>query len=491
MGKYEYNPWPLGKVPKELLRPELDELKDKGYLLNDARDAVDLFEKRLSMYAGSKYAVVVDCCTHALELALRYLLYKNEIDIGDKIIIPDNTYISIYMMLNQLNFTVSLEKKEWSGIYNIGDTRVIDGAVRFTKGMYIKGSLHCLSFQIKKILCIGRGGAILCDNKEEYDFLKLLSYDGRNLTVPYNDSNHIITLGYHYYLTPEDAARGLIIMDKLHPKNEDSGNNNNYPSISELLQGIRPHKTGNDSKYSNKHSLEFAEFLSKSKSQQMEILVYKYIRDQWTISKLSRLLNNTSRVNIRKILENNGIQLRPEYFIDLTGRKIGDITVVRRSGYNIHGHIMWECRCECGKSYRLESTNLNRNIIHSCQQCAMLRSKSGKWTGFREISGSYYTGLRHGAKTRNIEFAITIEQMWDKFIEQNRRCALSGIELIFNSRGKKNDGNASLDRINNLKGYTVDNIQWVHKDINFMKQDYDEKYFIEMCKCVFKTKGII
>ena len=36
------------------------------YNLNDPWDIVDLFEKKNSSYAGSKYAVSVDCCTHGI-----------------------------------------------------------------------------------------------------------------------------------------------------------------------------------------------------------------------------------------------------------------------------------------------------------------------------------------------------------------------------------------------------------------------------------------
>jgi len=238
MTKYQYNSWPIGKIPKELQRPELDRIKELGYNWNDPRDVVDMFEQKLAEFSGSKYAVSVDCCTHALELSLRYLLHIKELEIGDAITIPNQTYISIYQMLNQLGFIVSLKDIEWSGIYQIGNTRVFDGAVRFTEGMYNKGTLQCLSFQIKKVLCIGRGGAILCDTKEEYEYLKLLSYDGRDLTTPYNDSNHIKLLGYHYYLPPEECARGLILMDKLPKQNKDSATNLNYPPIDEMLSKI-------------------------------------------------------------------------------------------------------------------------------------------------------------------------------------------------------------------------------------------------------------
>lgn len=44
-----------------------------------------------------------------------------------------------------------------------------------------------------------------------------------------------------------------------------------------------------------------------------------------------------------------------------------------------------------------------------------------------------------------------------------------------------------LDRIDSSKGYIEGNVQWVHKDVNMMKQNYSQKYFIEMCKKIYET----
>lgn len=53
---------------------------------------------------------------------------------------------------------------------------------------------------------------------------------------------------------------------------------------------------------------------------------------------------------------------------------------------------------------------------------------------------------------------------------------------MFHHLGEYNT--ASLDRIDSSKPYIIDNIQWVHKDINFMKRTYSHDYFIKLCKLV-------
>jgi len=238
--KIVYNPWPNGKVPHNLLRPELDQLYDLGYRFDDAREVVDIFEKKVADFAGSKYAVAVDCCTHAIELSFRYLIEIGELELDDEyelipIIVPKNTYVSAAHVLENLTLRVKFEQIQWSGIYPFTPYRVIDGAVRWMRGMYEgNNALQCLSFQIKKRIPIGRGGMILTDDKEAVDWLRLARYDGRDMSLPYDHPNHVKMKGYHYYMTPEDAARGLILMYNVKEEG-DTGNWTMYPDITQWI----------------------------------------------------------------------------------------------------------------------------------------------------------------------------------------------------------------------------------------------------------------
>lgn len=236
----QYNPYPIGQVPEHLQRPELKQLKETGYSYDDPRDIVGIFENKVADFAGSKYAVATDCCTHAIELALRYQLLIAFID--PAAVIPKNTYVSVYMALKKLGFGIELTNCEWSGYYHLLRTGVIDAAVAWRRGMYIDmskefllGDFVCLSFQIKKRIPIGRGGMILTNSELAYKWLKLASYDGRNLSTPYDDPNHIEMMGCHYYMTPEDAARGILLMDQIKEEG-DTANWTNYPDISKMLK---------------------------------------------------------------------------------------------------------------------------------------------------------------------------------------------------------------------------------------------------------------
>jgi hypothetical protein len=111
--------------------------------------------------------------------------------------------------------------------------------------------------------------------------------------------------------------------------------------------------------------------------------------------------------------------------------------------------------------------------------------KSKHYKGHKEISGTFWYSIKKSAKKRNLKVLLTIEEAWNLFEKQNRLCAFTGEKLFFapNSEDRAM-GNASLDRINSKFPYTIDNVQWVTKQINWMKQDYSDQEFIKCCKKV-------
>ena len=130
-----------------------------------------------------------------------------------------------------------------------------------------------------------------------------------------------------------------------------------------------------------------------------------------------------------------------------------------------------------------------------CQQ-ERCSSKNPLWTGYQEISGHFWYTIQRGCKTRSknreIPFNITIEYAWDLFISQGRRCNLSGLPICFWDKTDNNKKQtASLDRIDSSRGYEVGNVQWLHKDINTMKLNHDQDYFIELCTLVADSRGQI
>ena len=158
------------------------------------------FEKEIAKFFGSPYAVAVDCCTHGIELCLRY---KKATEIS----VPKHTYLSVPMLADKLNLKLEWRDEKWQDFYYLTDD-IVDAAVLWKENSYIPNTYMSVSFQFKKHLSLGRGGAILFDDKDAYDIFKKMSYDGRSPDSPWIEQN-IKTIGYHYYMTPETAELGL------------------------------------------------------------------------------------------------------------------------------------------------------------------------------------------------------------------------------------------------------------------------------------------
>ncbi len=208
-------------------RGEIELLKAHGYTFADPSLIVDIFEKKIAAWTGAKFAIATDCATHAMELSLRYQ------PLPQSVRVPRHTYLSVPQTVRKLGAHVEWTNEKWEGIYQLSPTLVIDSSLRFAPAMYVPNSLMCLSFQIKKRLPIGRGGMILTDSAHAYEWLKRSVYDGR---TPYTawKTDTITQMGYHYYMTPEDAARGLLLFDSGLDTTSDMGGWHDYPDLTQM-----------------------------------------------------------------------------------------------------------------------------------------------------------------------------------------------------------------------------------------------------------------
>lgn len=112
--------------------------------------------------------------------------------------------------------------------------------------------------------------------------------------------------------------------------------------------------------------------------------------------------------------------------------------------------------------------------------------KNRCWNGYEDISGRYWSAIRTNARRRGISLDITIEQAWELFLKQDKKCALTGLNLLISKEHNLKLITASLDRIDSTKGYTINNIQWVHKAVQAMKHVYSQDQYIQICYDVVK-----
>ena len=177
------------------------------YKLKDPWDIVDLFEKTIASYSGSKYAVSVDNCTDAMFLCLKYLKADGTITI------PKRTYVSVPCTIINAGCKVRFEDKSWSGCYQLSPYDVYDSATRMKRNMYIQDSYYCVSFHRRKHIPIGKGGMILTNDKKAYEWFKIVRYEGRHMDRMYKD-DYFDEIGWNMYMTPEQASKGLFLFEK-------------------------------------------------------------------------------------------------------------------------------------------------------------------------------------------------------------------------------------------------------------------------------------
>lgn len=201
-------------------------MKNKDSLLNRASNSpyrvIQTFEDEVAQYAGSPYAVAVDNATNAMFLCLKYL----DLD-SQEITIPSRTFMSVPCAIIHAGHTVRFDKEhpciheeKLKGEYQLLPTPVWDSALTFKKGMYRKDQLQCLSFSgPHKFLKLGKGGMILTDDKKAYEWLKRARYFGRRPVDHLIE--HFDMIGWNFYMLPEIAARGLVLMLGIDDSNED------------------------------------------------------------------------------------------------------------------------------------------------------------------------------------------------------------------------------------------------------------------------------
>jgi dTDP-4-amino-4,6-dideoxygalactose transaminase len=176
-------------------------------------DKILKFEQKLAEYTGAPYAIMTDCCTHAIELCLRY-------DRIRECTFTPYTYLSIPMTMHKLGINYSYfpdhlpHRQQWVGEYKFELTRIWDSARRLEANMYRVGQMQCVSFGHDKPLSIGRGGAILLDDETAYQALLRMRYDGRDLTISPWVEQQEFRVGYHYRPTVEEAERGLELLNQ-------------------------------------------------------------------------------------------------------------------------------------------------------------------------------------------------------------------------------------------------------------------------------------
>lgn len=217
-----------------------------------------------------------------------------------------------------------------------------------------------------------------------------------------------------------------------------------------------------------------------------EFLRQAYLKDKLSTVAIARATGfSISSVNYH--MKKNGVLARPPSYHnagdDIIDRQFGCWTVIAKDKKTSRtGGSFWLCRCVCGRKKVVQRTRLVTTNPKKCSKCRGISSRSTEI-----VKQAYWSQVKRGAKKRGFQFVVTREEAKELLIKQGFKCALSGLEISFAERvadhwhGKST---ASLDRIDSFLGYTLSNIQWLHKDVNKMKSNLSSDRFSELCRLI-------
>jgi hypothetical protein len=138
----------------------------------------------------------------------------------------------------------------------------------------------------------------------------------------------------------------------------------------------------------------------------------------------------------------------------------------------------------CAKLLKVDHGTVKDKIVELGLEQHIRPCRQVAW-GYKDITSERWYTIIYGAKSRNLELKITIEDVWDLYLKQNKKCALTGWPVLYSQDRKETT--ASLDRIDSTKGYTKDNIQILHRLVNKLKLDCSQDMFLKMCKDIAKN----
>lgn len=172
--------------------------------------------------------------------------------------------------------------------------------------------------------------------------------------------------------------------------------------------------------------------------------------------------------------------MKPLKYIPVIGNKYRDWEVIDDKVYKkkTNRATYWKVKCKCGFEALRDAKHLVDEKVTCCKSCCKRKNSFEK---------NYLYRIKQRAKKSNIEFDLDVDYIILLLKEQNYKCNLSKLDIEIRKLWHGNiTQTASLDRIDNSKGYVIGNVQWVHKDINFMKNVYSQEYFIDLCKLIAK-----
>jgi hypothetical protein len=153
----------------------------------------------------------------------------------------------------------------------------------------------------------------------------------------------------------------------------------------------------------------------------------------------------------------------------------------------IDGRWLRNCpKCGVVISHLRRNYCVNSAILKQiCKRCSNINNHPSGMVG--PVRVSWFNSFHKSAISRGYYWEITIEDIVSLYEIQKGKCSLTGWDIFWVESGWEHT--ASIDRINNKEGYTLENIQLVHKIVNMSRGTLSVSEFIDMCNSVAENNS--
>lgn len=221
----------------------------------------------------------------------------------------------------------------------------------------------------------------------------------------------------------------------------------------------------------------------------------KVVNESISARQVCRILNiSTScfKMLIQKYKIDYSHFIHGKAYDSMIGKKFGlliPLHIEKKSinGVKIRPYLF--CHCDCGNDKLIRADEVKNGIYTSCgclskNRWNMIGDKNPAFKGKGYIRQHHFKNIIQSAKRRNLEFNLDLDYIWQLYQDQNEKCPLTGIHLKFGRIKRTRETTASLDRIDNAQGYIKGNVRWIYKDVNLMRRNFNDDYFLYLCNLI-------
>lgn len=171
-------------------------------------------------------------------------------------------------------------------------------------------------------------------------------------------------------------------------------------------------------------------------------------------------------------------------FNDLTGRRFGKWSVLKRAPNDKNNHTMWQCKCDCGTERIILSRNLlrDRQGSRSCGCARKIKMLSTKDASINML----YSQYKHKSKKRGYTFSLTVDEFRYIIEQPCYLCnSMATNTFVLPDRGEYHYN--GVDRIDNNQGYSVANCAACCGTCNKMKLDLSIAEFLQKIELIHQN----